>query len=88
MIAVGVSGAAGRMGETVCAAVEGADDMELSGRADPRLDSTLADLLGDAEVVVDFSTPDTALENARACLEAGVHCVMGTTGPTSRSGPC
>ncbi len=24
--------------------------------------------------------PDTALENARACLEAGVHCVMGTSG--------
>jgi len=30
--------------------------------------------------VVDFSRPDTALDNARACLEAGVHCVMGTTG--------
>jgi 4-hydroxy-tetrahydrodipicolinate reductase len=30
--------------------------------------------------VVDFSQPDTALGNARACLEAGVHCVMGTTG--------
>ena len=31
-------------------------------------------------MVVDFTTPDTALDNARACLEAGVHCVMGTTG--------
>jgi 4-hydroxy-tetrahydrodipicolinate reductase len=40
----------------------------------------LADVLGDAEVVVDFTVPDTALENARQCLEAGVHCVMGTTG--------
>ena len=37
-------------------------------------------MLGDADVVVDFSRPDTALANARACLEAGVHCVMGTTG--------
>jgi 4-hydroxy-tetrahydrodipicolinate reductase len=80
VIAVAVSGAAGRMGETVCSAVEGADDMSLSGRADPRLDTALADVLGDAEVVVDFSTPDSAVENARACLEAGVHCVMGTTG--------
>jgi 4-hydroxy-tetrahydrodipicolinate reductase len=80
MIRVAVSGAAGRMGETVCRAVEGADDMELSGRADPALDTALADVLGDAEVVVDFSRPDTALDNARACLEAGVHCVMGTTG--------
>jgi 4-hydroxy-tetrahydrodipicolinate reductase len=80
MINVAVSGAAGRMGETVCGAVEGADDMALVGRADPQLDTALADVLGDADVVVDFSTPDSALGNARLCLEAGVHCVMGTTG--------
>jgi 4-hydroxy-tetrahydrodipicolinate reductase len=80
MINVAVSGAAGRMGQTVCDAVEGADDMALVGRADPRLDTALLDVLADAEVVVDFSTPDSALDNARHCLEAGVHCVMGTTG--------
>lgn len=68
------------MGETVCRAVEDAQDMELTGRADPALDSTLAGVLGNADVVVDFSRPDTALDNARACLEAGVHCVMGTSG--------
>ena len=80
MINVAVSGAAGRMGQTVCGAVEGADDMALVGRADPQLQVALADVLGDADVVVDFSTPDTALANARLCVEAGVHCVMGTTG--------
>jgi 4-hydroxy-tetrahydrodipicolinate reductase len=80
VINVAVSGAAGRMGETVCRAVEGADDMALVGRADPLLQTSLADVLGDADVVVDFSTPDSALENARQCLEAGVHCVMGTSG--------
>ena len=80
MINVAVSGAAGRMGQTVCAAVEGAEDMALVGRADPLLETALADVLGDADVVVDFTTPDGAVENARACLEAGVHCVMGTTG--------
>ena len=80
MINVAVSGAAGRMGETVCRAVEGAEDMALVGRADPQLETALADVLGDADVVVDFSTPDSALANARACLEAGVHCVMGTSG--------
>jgi 4-hydroxy-tetrahydrodipicolinate reductase len=68
------------MGETVCGAVEGADDMELTGRADPSLGVGLSGLLEEAEVVVDFSTPETALENARACLEAGVHVVVGTTG--------
>ena len=80
MINVAVSGAAGRMGETVCQAVEHADDMALVGRADPLLDTTLTDVLGDADVVVDFTTPDSAVDNARTCLEAGVHCVMGTTG--------
>jgi 4-hydroxy-tetrahydrodipicolinate reductase len=80
VINVAVSGAAGRMGEAVCAAVEGAEDMSLVGRADPELDTALIDVLGDADVVVDFSTPDSALENARHCIEAGVHCVMGTTG--------
>jgi 4-hydroxy-tetrahydrodipicolinate reductase len=80
MIAVAVSGAAGRMGEAVCAAVEGADDMDLVGRADPRIGTALPDVLDAAEVVVDFSEPDAAVANARQCLEAGVHCVMGTTG--------
>lgn len=75
-----VSGAAGRMGQTVCAAVEGAPDMELSGRADPQLGVELPDALGAADVVVDFSTPDAALDNVRACLDAGVHVVVGTTG--------
>jgi 4-hydroxy-tetrahydrodipicolinate reductase len=68
------------MGETVCAAVEGAEDMQLVGRADPLLAITLEDVLPDAEVLVDFTRPDTALENALACLQAGVHAVIGTTG--------
>ncbi len=80
MINVAVSGAAGRMGATVCHAVEGAEDMALVGRADPLMQTALVDVLGDADVVVDFSTPDTALDNARLCLESGVHCVMGTSG--------
>jgi 4-hydroxy-tetrahydrodipicolinate reductase len=68
------------MGQTVCEAVEGAEGMELVGRADPALGVELADLLGEADVVVDFTVPDTALGNVRACLEAGVHAVVGTTG--------
>ena len=80
MINVAVSGAAGRMGQAVVAAVEGAADMSLVGRADPQLHTALQDVLGDADVVVDFTQPETALANARLCLEAGVHCVMGTTG--------
>lgn len=80
MIKVAVSGAAGRMGQAVCETVEAADDTELSGKADPALGTGLADVLAEAEVVVDFTTPDTALANAEACLAAGVHVVIGTTG--------
>ena len=68
------------MGATVCGAVEAADDMDLAGRADPELGTSLNDFLPDAEVAVDFTTPDAAPQNVRACLEAGVHCVVGTTG--------
>jgi 4-hydroxy-tetrahydrodipicolinate reductase len=68
------------MGQAVCAAVEGAEDMELTGRADPALGVALADVLGDADVVVDFTRPDTALRNALECLAAGVHVVIGTSG--------
>jgi 4-hydroxy-tetrahydrodipicolinate reductase len=77
---VGVAGAAGRVGATVCEAVEAADDMQLSGRADPALGVALADILGNCDVVVVFTTPDPALENALACVRAGVHAVVGTTG--------
>jgi 4-hydroxy-tetrahydrodipicolinate reductase len=79
-----VSGAAGRMGETVCAAVELADDLELVGRADPRLGVGLGDAIQDSrpDVVVDFSVPESAFENAALCLERGVHAVVGTTGIT------
>jgi len=68
------------MGQAVCETVEGADDTELSGKADPALGTELSDVLGDADVVVDFTRPDTALANAEACLAAGVHVVVGTTG--------
>ena len=80
MTKVAVAGAAGRMGQAVCEAVEGADDLELSGRADPALGVALAEVLGEADVVVDFTVPDTALANVRECLAAGVHAVVGTTG--------
>ncbi len=78
-IRVGVAGAAGRMGSTVCAAVEGAGDMVLAGRADPALGVQLGDILGDVDVVVDFTQPDQATANALACVAAGVHVVIGTS---------
>jgi 4-hydroxy-tetrahydrodipicolinate reductase len=81
LIRVAVAGAAGRMGETVCRAVSGADDMELVGRADPALGASLEEALAQGpEVLVDFSVPETAAGNAREAVTAGVHVVIGTTG--------
>jgi 4-hydroxy-tetrahydrodipicolinate reductase len=80
MIKVAVSGAAGRMGATVVNAVESAEDLTLSGKADPAFQTPLAEVLEEADVVVDFSVPATALENVKECLAAGVHVVVGTTG--------
>jgi 4-hydroxy-tetrahydrodipicolinate reductase len=69
------------MGQTVCAAVEGAADMELVARADPALGVTVTEALatGGPDVMVDFSIPATAAENVRTAVAAGVHAVVGTS---------
>jgi 4-hydroxy-tetrahydrodipicolinate reductase len=74
---VSVIGASGRMGSTVCRAVEDAEDLELVGRFDEGDD--LGDLAG-ADVVVEFSVPDASPANVAHCVEQGVHVVVGTTG--------
>ena len=81
MIRVAVAGAAGRMGATVCEAVDRASDMELVGRADPALDTSVSEALAERpEVLVDFTLPATVVANAREAVAAGVHVVIGTTG--------
>jgi 4-hydroxy-tetrahydrodipicolinate reductase len=79
-IRVIVSGAAGRMGETTSNAVEDAEDLELVGRADPSLDTSVSEFLANADVMVDFTTPDAAPKNVAEAIEGGVHAVVGSTG--------
>jgi 4-hydroxy-tetrahydrodipicolinate reductase len=80
MIRVAVAGAAGRMGRMVCETVSAAEDLALTGQADPVLGVAVTEVLEEADVLVDFTRPDTALDNARAALAAGVHVVIGTSG--------
>jgi 4-hydroxy-tetrahydrodipicolinate reductase len=69
------------MGATVCEAVSEAPDLELVARADPALGTTLTEALAERpDVLVDFTLPATAVQNAREALAAGVHVVIGTTG--------
>jgi len=91
-VRVGVLGANGRMGRTVCAAVVADPDLELvaavdtmggddvEGVAMAREPQALVD--GGAEVAVDFTRPDAVLANVLWCVDNGVHVVVGTTGMT------
>lgn len=75
---VAVLGAEGRMGRLVCAAVDGADGLELVARLDAGDD--VGALRGVADVAVDFTVPAATEANVHALLDAGVHAVVGTTG--------
>lgn len=74
---VAVIGARGRMGRTVCRAVEAAADLRLGPQID--VGDDLAGVAG-ADVAVVFSVPAVVLEHTLACIRAGVHTVVGTTG--------
>ncbi|HUW00957.1 MAG TPA: 4-hydroxy-tetrahydrodipicolinate reductase [Acidimicrobiales bacterium] len=76
---VGVVGAAGRMGQQTCAAVDEADDLELVARID-RTGSPADAAAADAEVVIDFTVPDAAMTTIEAALGLGMHVVVGTSG--------
>ncbi|MCE5191430.1 MAG: 4-hydroxy-tetrahydrodipicolinate reductase [Actinomycetia bacterium] len=92
MIRVIVSGAAGRMGSEVVSALSTETDMIVVAAVDPRhTGETVGDLtvVSDLtaaidrtkpDVMVDFTHPSVVALNARVALEAGVDCVIGTTG--------
>ncbi len=82
-IRVAVIGAAGRMGSATCAAIAAAPDLDLSSQLDAGDD--IAAGLKDADVAVVFSIPSTAPGHVLACIQAGVHAVVGTTGWTAES---
>ncbi len=95
MTKVGVSGAAGRMGRTVCAAVAAEPDLVLVAAVDPHgAGEEIAGVavagelhaFADAgcEVVVDFSVADAARNILPWLGMHGMHAVVGTTGFTDQ----
>src|ERR1700760_1508716 len=76
---VGVLGARGRMGQQVCKAVDDAPDLDLVAMVDAG-DWLFSVADAQAQVVVDFTSPDVVLDNIRWCIDEGIHCVVGTTG--------
>jgi 4-hydroxy-tetrahydrodipicolinate reductase len=78
---VAVLGAKGKVGATMVAAVQEADDLELSAgvdAGDPL--STLTDTA--TEVVIDFTHPSVVMDNLKFLIDNGIHAVVGTTGFT------
>jgi 4-hydroxy-tetrahydrodipicolinate reductase len=93
MIRVGVFGAAGRMGRTVCTAIAADPELELVAGVAPNaagrsiegipIAADRAALLdAKADVAVDFTVLEAAKANAAWCAAQGMHAVLGTTGFT------
>lgn len=78
---VGVLGAKGKVGSTICAAVEAADDLDLVAGLDASDDLTQLVDTG-AEVIVDFTQPNAVMANLEFCIANGINAVVGTTGFT------
>jgi 4-hydroxy-tetrahydrodipicolinate reductase len=78
---VGVLGAKGKVGTTMCAAVRAADDLTLSAEVDAGDDLALLTDSG-TEVVIDFTHPDVVMDNLKFLVDNGIHAVVGTTGFT------
>ncbi len=64
------------MGSEVVRAVHAAEDLDLG----PAYDVGDAVDLAGVDVAVDFTHPSAVMDNLRACIDAGVHAVVGTTG--------
>ena len=79
MIKVGVLGARGRMGSEVVKAVNEANDLELVASLDLG-DSLDALISTGAQVVVDFTTPDSVMANLEFLISNNINAVIGTTG--------
>ena len=78
---VGVIGALGRVGKTMCEAVKNASEMELAAAIDR--DDDLQTLLdNNVDVIIDFTHPDVVMGNLEWLIKHGIHCVVGTTGFT------
>ena len=78
-IKVAVLGAKGRMGSEVVKAINSTQDLELVAALDLE-DSIETIIKSGAEVVVDFTHPDSVMKNLEFAINNGIHVVVGTTG--------
>ncbi|MEY2403793.1 MAG: 4-hydroxy-tetrahydrodipicolinate reductase [Acidimicrobiaceae bacterium] len=89
-IRIGVFGAGGRMGATVCGAVTADPGLELVAAIDPAhagetvegvtIVADPAEIAGEVDVAIDFTQIEAARANLQWAAEHGVHAVVGTSG--------
>jgi 4-hydroxy-tetrahydrodipicolinate reductase len=78
-IKVAVLGAKGRMGAESVKAIKASSDLELVAQLD--LGDPLETLTTTgAQVVVEFTHPDSVMKNLEFAIKNGIHVVVGTTG--------
>ncbi|MDT7760946.1 MAG: 4-hydroxy-tetrahydrodipicolinate reductase [Mycobacterium sp.] len=78
---VGVLGAKGKVGATIVAAVEAAEDLTFTAGVDAG-DPLSLFTDSQTEVVIDFTHPDVVMDNLKFLIDNGIHAVVGTTGFT------
>ena len=92
---VGVLGAAGRMGQSVCSAIVKAESMELAITVDllpeekviggiPLAKDIEAFFEAKVDVVVDFTVAEASVNNLPLLAEKGIDVVVGTSGLTDQ----
>ena len=91
-INVAIAGALGRMGTAVAETIREEKDMELVGLIDINeigskkygisvtSEISQAGFSKPADVLVDFTHPQSVLENVKKAVALRIHCVVGTTG--------
>jgi 4-hydroxy-tetrahydrodipicolinate reductase len=78
---VGVLGAKGKVGATIVAALEAAEDLTFAAGVDAG-DPLSLFTDSQTEVVIDFTHPDVVMDNLKFLIDNGIHAVVGTTGFT------
>ncbi|MBB2990138.1 4-hydroxy-tetrahydrodipicolinate reductase [Mycolicibacterium iranicum] len=78
---VGVLGAKGKVGATMVAAVESAEDLVFTTGVDAG-DALSALTDSSTEAVIDFTHPSVVMDNLKFLIDNGIHAVVGTTGFT------
>jgi len=78
MIKIAVSGASGRMGQTIIEAISLSDQAEVGATID--YGDNLDDFIDSFDVLIDFTRPEATIQYLSSCEKAEKSLVIGTTG--------